>query len=56
MLQSQVGGLLFVGGSEDQPAAEGQGLWCRTGSNQALELSALSVRQRDRLREWKRHG
>lgn len=52
----KVGGLVFVGRSEDQLAAEGQGLWCRTGSNQALELSVLSVRQRDRLREWERHG
>ena len=51
----EVGGLVMVGGSEDQQAAEGQGLGCRTGSHQALELSALSFRQRDHLREGERH-
>src|SRR5262249_26511349 len=51
----EVGGLIFVGGSKDQAAAEGQGLGRGTGSNQALELGALGVRQRDRLCKGKRH-
>src|SRR5580692_8698190 len=36
----KVGGLVRVGGSENQPASEDQGLRCGTGSNQPLELGA----------------
>jgi hypothetical protein len=51
----EVGGPVFGGGPEDQPAAERQCLRCRTGTNQSLELGALGVREGDRLCEWERH-
>jgi hypothetical protein len=51
----EVGRSVFGGGPEDQPAAERQGLGSRPGSNESLELGALSVREGDRLREWKGH-
>src|SRR3954453_24004542 len=47
----KVGRSVRVGGSEDQPASEGQGLRCRTGSNQPLELVALRLGQRYGARE-----
>jgi hypothetical protein len=52
----EVGGLVPGGGPEDQPAAERQGLGSGPGSNQALELGALSAREGDRLREGEGHG
>ena len=52
----EVGGLILSGGPEDQAAAEHQGLGGRAGSNQSLELGALSVREGDRLREGEGHG
>jgi hypothetical protein len=51
----KVGGMIVVGGSENQPAPEGQGLGRGTRSNQGLQLGVLSVRQRNTLREWERH-
>ena len=48
--------MVLVGGSENQPASEDQGLRGGTGSNQAFELGALRVRQRDGLREGKGMG
>jgi hypothetical protein len=50
----KIGGMIYVGGSKNQPAPEGQGLWSGARSNQGLKLSALSVRKRNgfREREW----
>lgn len=52
----EVGRLVLGGGPEDQPAAERRRLGSRPGSNQFLELGALSVREGDGLREWNGHG
>jgi hypothetical protein len=52
----KIGGIVLVGGSEDQPAAERQSLWSGTPSNQCLQLSTLEVGQRNGLGkgEWHR--
>jgi hypothetical protein len=51
----KVGGMVSVGGSKNQPASEDQGLWSGARSNQAFQLSALKVCERDSFREWERH-
>jgi hypothetical protein len=51
----KVGGMVPVGGSKNQPASEDQSLGSGARSNQAFQLSALTIRQCDSLREWERH-
>jgi hypothetical protein len=51
----KIGGMILVGGPENQPAPKDQGLWSGTRSSQGLQLSPLNVRQRNCFREWKRH-
>jgi hypothetical protein len=51
----KIAGMILVGGSENQPTPESQGLWRGTRPNQGLQLSALNVHQRNGFREWERH-
>jgi hypothetical protein len=51
----KVGGMVPLGGSKNQAASEDQGLWSGARSNQAFQLSALRIRERDSFREWERH-
>ena len=51
----KVGGMVPVVGSQNQPASEHQGLGGGARSNEALQLSALKVCERDSFRKWERH-
>jgi hypothetical protein len=51
----KIGGIVLVGGSENQPAAEHQSLWSGTRTNQCPQLSALGVGQTNSLGEWEWH-
>src|SRR4051794_18998924 len=52
----EVGGMILGGGSEDQAAAEDQGLGCGTGPHQGFEPSPLGIRQVDALGERSGHN
>jgi hypothetical protein len=52
----EIGGVVVVGGPEDDAAAKGQGLRCGTGPHQGFEAVPLWFGQMDVLGDRSRHG